>query len=98
VAQETLNTSSVSQATKGPVVSKKSAKKLKYILVVVAVVTLVLLVLYYVLSSAGVISPVRFGSGEPVVELRTEYKNPFLSENQYVNPFDEFKSPFNSLK
>jgi len=32
------------------------------------------------------------------VELTTEYNNPFVASNQYVDPFDEFKSPFNSLK
>lgn len=28
------------------------------------------------------------------VELKTEYKNPFKKETQYVNPFDKYKNPF----
>jgi len=30
----------------------------------------------------------------PSVELKTEYKNPFKKESQYVNPFQEYKNPF----
>lgn len=33
----------------------------------------------------------------PQVELKTEYQNPFKSEAQYVNPFTEFKNPFDNL-
>ncbi len=28
------------------------------------------------------------------VQLKTEYKNPFAKETQYVNPFDTYKNPF----
>ncbi|MBI2028696.1 MAG: hypothetical protein HYT07_03765 [Candidatus Levybacteria bacterium] len=28
------------------------------------------------------------------VKLKTEYKNPFAKETQYVNPFDTYKNPF----
>lgn len=31
---------------------------------------------------------------EPVVAVKTEYKNPFKKTSQYVNPFDQYKSPF----
>ena len=27
-------------------------------------------------------------------ELKSEYKNPFKKETQYVNPFDKYKNPF----
>ncbi len=37
-------------------------------------------------------------AGKPTVEVKTTYKNPFKKENQYVNPFDEFKSPFLNVK
>lgn len=33
-------------------------------------------------------------SSAPKITVKTEYKNPFKKENQYVNPFDEYKSPF----
>ncbi len=35
---------------------------------------------------------------EPTVALKTEVKNPFDKETQYVNPFDTYKSPFYTLK
>lgn len=38
-------------------------------------------------------SPFQTSTG-PKVEVKTEYKNPFKKETQYVNPFDEYKSPF----
>lgn len=30
----------------------------------------------------------------PKVEVKTEYKNPFKKETQYVNPFETYKNPF----
>lgn len=30
----------------------------------------------------------------PKVELKSEYKNPFDKNTQYVNPFDQYKNPF----
>lgn len=30
----------------------------------------------------------------PKVDLKTEYKNPFNKETQYVNPFETYKNPF----
>lgn len=35
-----------------------------------------------------------FGQKGPKVELKTEYKNPFKKETQFVNPFDTYKNPF----
>lgn len=37
-------------------------------------------------------------SKEPQVELKTDYKNPFKKDTQYVNPFEEFKNPIANLK
>lgn len=34
----------------------------------------------------------------PKVELKTEYKNPFKQETQYVNPFETYKNPFTIAK
>ena len=31
---------------------------------------------------------------QPKVELKTEYKNPFNKDTQFVNPFDKTKNPF----
>lgn len=34
----------------------------------------------------------------PKVNLKTEYKNPFKQETQYVNPFEKYKNPFTVAK
>lgn len=36
----------------------------------------------------------KIGQSGPKVELKTEYKNPFKKETQYVNPFETYKNPF----
>ncbi len=51
----------------------------------------------YVAISRGLIKlPSIPGIGQkgPKVELKTEYKNPFKKETQYVNPFETYKNPF----
>lgn len=35
---------------------------------------------------------------EPKVTVKTEYQNPLKKETQYVNPFDQYKSPLVNLK
>lgn len=35
---------------------------------------------------------------ETNVAIKSQYKNPFKKETQYVNPFDEYKSPFLSFE
>lgn len=35
---------------------------------------------------------------EPTVSLKNEYENPFDKDTQYVNPFSEYKNPFDSLE
>ena len=34
---------------------------------------------------------------EPTVSLTKDYDNPFDKSTQYVNPFSEYKNPFDSL-
>lgn len=34
------------------------------------------------------------GKKEAKVTLKSEYKNPFKKDTQYVNPFDSYKNPF----
>ncbi|EKD65697.1 MAG: hypothetical protein ACD_50C00012G0002 [uncultured bacterium] len=31
---------------------------------------------------------------ESNIAIKSEYKNPFNKDSQYVNPFDQYKSPF----
>lgn len=61
---------------------------------------LVLLALggYFAISQGLIKLPGTPFSKEPTVELKEEYKNPFDKRSQYVNPFDQYKSPFLNLK
>ena len=34
------------------------------------------------------------GQNVPKVAVKSEYKNPFSKETQYVNPFQTYKNPF----
>lgn len=61
-------------------------------LVLVAAVAL----FFYLLISQGIITNPL--SKEPIVKLKTEYKNPFAKGSQYVNPFSGYKNPFDNLK
>ena len=40
----------------------------------------------------------KISSQEPNVVVKSEYKNPFDKSTQYVNPFDQYKSPLVNLK
>lgn len=35
-----------------------------------------------------------FGSTSPKFDTKSEYKNPFKKDTQYVNPFESYKNPF----
>ena len=39
-------------------------------------------------------NPIPIFQKKVQVQLKTEYKNPFAKETQYVNPFDDYKNPF----
>ena len=61
-----------------------------------------LLIIIFVLALAG-FAVMKFGfikipslnivQKKSLVELKTEYKNPFNKNTQYVNPFDQYKNP-----
>ena len=40
----------------------------------------------------------KLGQAGPKVDLKTDYKNPFKKETQYVNPFETYKNPFTIAK
>ena len=62
------------------------------LLLIVAVVGVVI----FLVSQGKIKLPgLPFGQkAQPKVELKTEYKNPFNKETQYVNPFETYKNPF----
>jgi len=68
--------------------------------VVLAILTAV--VIAYALVGQRPGSPIAslLGPSVPPTQVapEKEYKNPFDRETQYVNPFEEFKSPFHSLQ
>lgn len=69
----------------------------------IAVFLLILLIVgagFYILISLGIIKnplgglPFFKNDNVPKISTRTEYKNPFKKETQYVNPFETYKNPF----
>ncbi len=72
-------------------------------LVLLLVLLLIVGAVIYALVYFGIIqNPFKnlplIGNRGPQVELKTDYKNPFKKETQYVNPFDEYKNPFSVNK
>ncbi len=71
---------------------------------ILLVVVFVVAIVAIVLVSVGVIKlpsslkNLVSKNTETSVEVKTEYKNPFAKESQYINPFDQYKSPFLTLK
>lgn len=68
------------------------------LLIIVAVVV----VLVYLVSQGKLKSPVKVPglsqTKAPTVSLQTEYQNPFDKNAQYVNPFSQYKNPFDTLR
>lgn len=77
---------------------KGSAHALLLVLIVVGfwVVVLYVLVSRNIIKLPGGIKLPGLNQA-PKVSLKEEYKNPFKKESQYVNPFKEYKNPFNNL-
>jgi len=73
-------------------ITKKKSTSLIAILAVVLVVVLILIGLGVIKVPSTPISTIL--QKKPIVELKTEYKNPFDKEAQYVNPFEKYKNPF----
>lgn len=73
-------------------------------IIIGAVVVIVIIVLAFVAYTStrpkgeapdGITSLIL---GQTGVKVKTEYKNPFDRQNQYINPFSESKSPFTVLQ
>lgn len=68
-------------------------------LVLLLILLLVVGVVLYILINLGIIkNPLGslpfFDKEVPKISTKTEYKNPFKKETQYVNPFETYKNPF----
>ena len=74
-------------------------KGFAHLLPLLVVLAALLLLGYYLVSKGNISVPfVPSSKKEPTVELKTDYKNPFAKETQYVNPFDQYKSPILNLQ
>lgn len=55
-------------------------------------------VIFFLFSTGMIKNPFKGlklpGQSVPKVTPKTEYKNPFKKETQYVNPFETYKNPF----
>lgn len=77
---------------------KGFAHLLLLILVFVVGIVVVVLVSMGVIKLPSSLSSLVTKKSGATVQVKTEYKNPFAKESQYVNPFDQYKSPFLTLK
>lgn len=58
---------------------------------------------FFILSAAGVLKAPKLPAlpgikKEPTVSLQKQYQNPFDKDAQYINPFSQYKNPFDALK
>lgn len=72
-------------------------------LAVPVLLLIIIAVILYILFSQGIIKAPTTPSlpglkKEPTVSLQNQYQNPFDKSAQYVNPFSEYKNPFDALK
>ena len=76
--------------------TEKGVVHLLFLLIIVVIVgAAVLLVTQGIVKIPGLSLPsISLFQKKVNVELKTEYKNPFKKETQYVNPFDKYKNPF----
>ena len=74
-----------------PFVQKGVVHLLALFLILAAIAFLALL-----LVKGGVIK--TRVSKDVQVQLASEYQNPFNKDTQYVNPFSEYKNPFDNLR
>lgn len=66
------------------------------VLLIIAAVVVFLLIRFGVINNPFPNLP--FLQSSPSVSLKTEYKNPFDKDTQYVNPFETYKNPFTVSK
>ena len=66
-----------------------------HILLIVIILAALVVLGYFLFTKFGFQLPSITGIQQgPKVSLKSEYKNPFEKETQYVNPFETYKNPF----
>lgn len=68
-----------------------------HILPLIFVAVTIVIFVGFLLIKGGVIKTTPF-SKQSRVTLASEYSNPFNKDSQYVNPFSDYKNPFDNLK
>lgn len=70
------------------------------------IIHLLIPLLLLLVVGAGAFFLIRFGviknplsrlplsQQQPTVSVKSDYKNPFKKETQYINPFETYKNPF----
>lgn len=73
-------------------------KGVAHLLLPILILLIIGAVVYFLISQGIIKNPfqkIRLpGQGGPSVSVKTEYKNPFDKDTQYVNPFETYKNPF----
>ncbi|KKS40079.1 MAG: hypothetical protein UV61_C0003G0099 [Candidatus Gottesmanbacteria bacterium GW2011_GWB1_43_11] len=93
-----INDSMNPDLPKGNALSKRLSKKTVVFITLAILVSLSASV--YILFFTGSAPKINqlFKPKAPTVTVKTETKNPFKKETQFVNPFDPVKSPFYALE
>jgi len=83
---------------KGNVSSKRLSKKTVIFVTLAVLASLsASLYIFFFMGTSPKINQF-FKPKSPTVTVKTEVKNPFKKETQFVNPFDPVKSPFYALE
>ena len=69
-----------------------------HLLPLLLVAVVIIAVGAFLIFGKGRLKITSIGKKEPKVSVNTEYKNPFKKQTQFVNPFDQYKSPFLTLQ
>ncbi|MBI2066128.1 hypothetical protein HYT60_01290 [Candidatus Woesebacteria bacterium] len=78
-----------------------SEKGIVHLLPLLAILGLAALATFILVSKGVIQNPIPeqlrlFQKSD--VELKSQYTNPFEADTQYVNPFSQYKNPFDFLK
>lgn len=76
----------------------QSQKGVAHLFLLLVVFVVIIVIGYLLISKKKQLTLNPQSAKESVVQLKTDYKNPFDKKDQYVNPFDTYKSPLNNLK
>lgn len=76
-----------------------SQKGFAHLILVLIVLAVVVVVGFLLLNKNKQLSSLTKNKTQgSAVQLKADYKNPFDKKDQFVNPFDQYKSPLQNLK